>query len=222
MNQRRIHQPLVNRQHVLISLVVTALFAILLVGCGSDEGYTIRELEATSEAAATEAAQERDDAIEARIAQMQSLAPEGAVVSESPPGGQHDADFRYEFGQLPPNGGVHHPQWQKCGIYDAPVAIHHAIHSIEHGAVWIAYNPDIAAADLEELEDESNGEPFVLLAPYPDLPSPVVLTAWGVQLEVDSATDDRVREFIRTFTNGPQTPEPGANCASGITATVDA
>ena len=43
-----------------------------------------------------------------------------------------------------------------------------------------------------------------------DLPSPVVLSAWGRQLGVDSAADPAVAAFVRAFSQGPQTPEPGA------------
>ena len=60
------------------------------------------------------------------------------------------------------------------------------------------------------------GTPYSLLSPYPGIDSPVVLTAWGVQLSVDSATDQRVAEFVAEFANGPQTPEPGASCDGGV------
>ena len=54
------------------------------------------------------------------------------------------------------------------------------------------------------------------MSPYPDQPVPVVLTAWGVQLIVDSLPDDRIERFIAYYENGPQNPEPGAPCSGAI------
>ncbi len=44
----------------------------------------------------------------------------------------------------------------------------------------------------------------------------VVLTAWGIQLEVESVDDDRIAGFIDLYQRGSQTPEPGAPCTGGI------
>lgn len=128
----------------------------------------------------------------------------------------HDEGVAYEGVSLPPVGGVHSPRWQNCGIYDQPVEVKNAIHSMEHGAVWIAYNPSLPAAEVNHLRDMVQGQSFLLLSPYPNLDGNVVLTAWGVQLQVDSATDERVAQFIDQYRLGPQTPEFGAACDGGI------
>lgn len=117
---------------------------------------------------------------------------------------------------LPPMGGSHSAAWQNCGIYDEPINASNATHSLEHGAVWIAYQPDLAENDVTRLQDMARGESHILLAPFPNLKSPVVLTAWGVQLETDSAKDGRVSEFIEEYQQGSQTPEPGAVCSDGV------
>src|SRR5512143_1979998 len=44
--------------------------------------------------------------------------------------------------ELPPVFGEHYPAWQNCGIYDQPVELGSALHSMEHGAVWLTYRPD--------------------------------------------------------------------------------
>ena len=49
----------------------------------------------------------------------------------------------------------------------------------------------------------------------------MVLTAWGVQLEVDSANDPRIDEFLDTYVLGPQTQEQNAACTGGTSATGD-
>jgi hypothetical protein len=53
------------------------------------------------------------------------------------------------------------------------------------------------------------------MSPYPDQESPIALTAWGVQLGVDDADDQRIDEFLTTYRSGPQSPEPGATCEAG-------
>ncbi len=54
------------------------------------------------------------------------------------------------------------------------------------------------------------------LTPYPNLPKPVVASAWGLQLPLDDANDARLPLFISRYEAGPQTPEPGALCTGGI------
>ena len=116
---------------------------------------------------------------------------------------------------LPPLGGDHDPVWQNCGIYDEPVPVANAVHSLEHGAVWVSYHPDLPPSDVAALREAVEGESYALLSPYPDLASPVVLTAWGVQLEVDNVDDDRIPTFLNKYLQGEQTPEPGASCSGG-------
>ncbi len=128
----------------------------------------------------------------------------------------HDEGVVYEDISLPPVGGVHSPRWQNCGIYDQPVEVKNAVHSMEHGAVWIAYNPNLPAEEVNVLRDAVRGQSYLLLSPYPNLDGNVVLTAWGVQLQADSATDERVAQFIEQYRLGPQTPEFGAACDGGV------
>jgi len=106
--------------------------------------------------------------------------------------------------------------WQNCGVYDQPVEDSQAVHSMEHGAVWITYRPDLPAQQVDQLRDLVGGSGYVLLSPYVDLDSPVALSAWGVQLKVDDAADDRAERFLAEYVNGAQTPEPGAPCTGGV------
>lgn len=127
----------------------------------------------------------------------------------------HDEGVVIAAGERPPVGGVHSPIWQNCGIYDQPVEIKNAVHSMEHGAVWITYRPDLSQDAVDTLREQVRGQTYLLLSPYPGQSSQVVLTAWGIQLEVDSVTDDRIESFIDTYRLGPQTPEFGAACDGG-------
>jgi hypothetical protein len=128
----------------------------------------------------------------------------------------HDEEVAYDRTGAPPVGGIHSGIWQNCGIYDEPIVTKHAVHSMEHGAVWVTYQPDLPADDVEKLREEVSNHRYVLLSPFEGLRSPVILTAWGIQLEVDSATDDRITTFLDRYVLGPQTPEIGATCSDGI------
>ena len=127
----------------------------------------------------------------------------------------HDETVDYSGDELPPVGGIHSGTWQNCGIYDEPILAKNAVHSMEHGAVWIAYHPDLPEGDVDHLRDALRDESYTLLSPFPGLKSPIVLTAWGIQLELESAEDDRIPAFIDQYQQGPQTPERGALCSDG-------
>jgi len=122
------------------------------------------------------------------------------------------------YSQVPPVGGAHNNTWWNCGVYDQPVPNEMAVHSLEHGAVWITYQQDLPADQVQALRSLARGQNFVLVSPWsgdPPLPSPIVASAWGLQLKLDNASDPRLAEFVRRYANGPQTPEPGAVCYGG-------
>lgn len=125
------------------------------------------------------------------------------------------------YPQNPPVGGSHNAVWQNCGIYSIPVANENAVHSLEHGAVWITYQPQLSSQDIAQLQALVRGHGHALLSPYPGLPAPVVASAWGIQLKVTNASDPRIVQFLQKYEQGPQTPELGAPCSGG-TGTPDA
>jgi hypothetical protein len=131
------------------------------------------------------------------------------------PGDQH-TDGNVDYAQTPPTGGEHNPVWQNCGFYDEPVTEENAVHSLEHGAVWITYSPDLPQDQVDQLRDLAHSQTYVLVSPYPELPSPVVASAWGKQVSLQSADDPALERFVRAYRQGPQTPEPGAVCTGGI------
>ena len=124
------------------------------------------------------------------------------------------------YAQNPPVGGPHNPVWLNCGIYTAPVHNENAVHSLEHGAVWITYQPTLAPTAVQQLVNLVKGQPYVILSPYPGLPTPVVVSAWGLQLKLQTANDPRIEQFIQKYEQGPQTPEPGAPCSGGTGSPV--
>jgi hypothetical protein len=144
---------------------------------------------------------------------------EGASILPDAGRGHQQGDLTYA--EIVPASGNHNAEWLNCGIYNEPVRPENALHSMEHGAVWIAYQPDLPAEQVNLLksivrEERSNrGEALVLLAPMPELEVSVVATAWRVQLELEDAYDERLREFVDRYQRGPFYPEPGASCTFG-------
>lgn len=120
------------------------------------------------------------------------------------------------YDRVPPVGGDHAAVWQNCGFYAQPVPSEAAVHSLEHGAIWITHRPDLPTVQVEALRRLAS-ERHVLVSPWSDgsLPAPVVASAWGRQLLLDSASDPRLRGFVDAFRFGSQSPEPGASCSGG-------
>jgi len=129
---------------------------------------------------------------------------------------QTHVETKVDYPQAPPVGGAHNGRWQNCGIYDQPIENEYGVHSLEHGAVWITYRPDLPVEDVTRIQSIARGQPFVLVSPYPDLPSPVVASAWGTQLKLASVDTAQLSAFIQQYERGPQTLEPGASCRSGV------
>ena len=116
------------------------------------------------------------------------------------------------YEQTPPVGGDHYPVWQNAGYYEEPVPNEKAVHTMEHGAVWITYAPDLPEDQKDKLRQVVESQDCLLASPYPNLPAPVVASSWGKQLQLESVEDPKLQEFIRAYRKGPQTPEPGASC----------
>ncbi|SDG21536.1 Protein of unknown function [Sinosporangium album] len=133
-------------------------------------------------------------------------------------GADHTSE-KVTYKENPPVGGPHRPpgEWQNCGIYDKPIGNENAVHSLEHGAVWITYQPNLPAAEVDKLRGivKAQGD-YMLLSPYEGLPAKVVASTWGNQLKLDGADDARLPRFIAKYKNGPDTPEPGALCSQGV------
>jgi hypothetical protein len=118
----------------------------------------------------------------------------------------------------PPVGGNHDQYWANCNgtVYDHQLANENAVHMLEHGAVWITYNPStLPASGLAKLKTYANSSANQRLAisPYAGLKTPISLQSWGYQLFVNNASDPRIAQFISTLMFNPKTtPEPGAAC----------
>lgn len=126
-----------------------------------------------------------------------------------------------DYPQTPPVGGDHHNVWQNCGFYDAPILNETAVHSMEHGAVWITFRRDLPQDQVDQIRAFTEQDD-VLASPWPDddLPAPIVLSAWGVQLWLETLPDPAADEFVATHRLGPGAPERSAPCTGGTSETL--
>ncbi|MFC9290452.1 DUF3105 domain-containing protein [Streptomyces sp. NPDC057052] len=118
----------------------------------------------------------------------------------------------------PPVGGDHNQAWMNCDgdVYTEALNNMNAVHSLEHGAVWVTYNSKAPKADVDALAAKVRKTPYTLMSPDDKQADPIVLTAWGHQRTVTGASDPNVGTFFEKYVQGEQTPEPGAACTGGL------
>lgn len=126
--------------------------------------------------------------------------------------GHVSGDVPYE--QSPPVGGKHAGTWVGCNgqAYSEPIPEELAVHALEHGAVWVTYQPDLDQQAVAKLKEKVEASNYTFMSPYQGLEQKIVLSAWNNQLVVDGIDDPRIDDFIKKFRQGSQTPEPGATC----------
>jgi hypothetical protein len=128
---------------------------------------------------------------------------------------EHRDDEEIDYEQAPPIGGPHDPEWLACGAYDEPVRDENAVHDLEHGTVWVTYDPSLAEEGVAALEDVLPDDG--IMSPYPGLPAPVVITVWGAQLQLAGPDDPRLPLFLDEYGDGGTAPEAFASCEGGVT-----
>ncbi|MGX1806615.1 DUF3105 domain-containing protein [Nocardia sp. NPDC055321] len=141
------------------------------------------------------------------------------VVRKDYPAGLHvTGQQRVAYTQSPPFGGPHDGSWLPCTGVEYAVAVRNenAVHSLEHGAVWITYNPETLDADGQAvLKTLVVGKPYMFMSPYPGLTTPISLQSWGHQIKLADPRDERIEHFITALRVNDYThPEPGATCSN--------
>ena len=188
------------RRPSLTILAALVALAVLGAGCGDDEGGDAGDGGAARTVSGGEPVGPADEGIEG---------VEAFEIAEA----SHTAE-PLAYDPRPPAGGEHNPVPATCGFYESdPPADQHLVHSLEHGAIWVAFEPDLDDAGRQVLRDLVAGQPKVVATPYDDLEAPVVVTAWARQLELDGVDDPRLEQFVDQYQAGGASPEPGAACA---------
>jgi hypothetical protein len=122
--------------------------------------------------------------------------------------GVHVAQLPIREGDPLP-GGPHTAPPQSADFYEAQIEDGAAIHSLEHGMIWIAYHPDLVTPEdvdtLREVQDRFSRD--VIVSQRPQNATPITALSWGRILRLDAADGDALRDFVRR--NRDRSPEPG-------------
>ncbi|MFO0686147.1 MAG: DUF3105 domain-containing protein [Sandaracinus sp.] len=139
------------------------------------------------------------------------------------------AAIDYTF--VPPAAGDHYPVWADYLTYDAPVPWGFVVHSMEHGAVVLVYDPESAAAPQIQqafadviaahgldpaCRDQSWPSRFVVM-PSHDLSTPLAALAWGHTYEATCLDAPSLTAFVEA--NYAHAPESLCNPGTDRSAT---
>ena len=132
--------------------------------------------------------------------------------------GQEHVSTSVDYAEAPPVGGAHDTLWAECTgtVYAVDIRNENAVHSLEHGATWITYDPErVDQQGIDTLSTLVEGTAGSMLSPRPGLEAPIIVQAWNNRLKVESSSDPRIKQFLDFLTFNPDTsPEPGASCDS--------
>ena len=125
---------------------------------------------------------------------------------------------------VPPAGGDHLSAWQTCNgsVYPAPIVDGNAVHSMEHGAVWLTYDPELLdEASVAALGLLIQGRDYSLMSPYPGQGAAVSLQSWGNRYQTEDPADPKIEAYLDTYIlNERFNPEAMATCSGGVSSTV--
>lgn len=114
------------------------------------------------------------------------------------------SSFAYETS--PATSGPHAGTWAPCGIYTEEVPEVFTVHSMEHGAVTIHYDPATPTAELERIQQVARElGSHVVVTPRASLAEPVVLTAWTVMVRLGDVDTQAITDFWNEYSQqGPE------------------
>jgi len=117
------------------------------------------------------------------------------------------------YNSTPPTSGPHDPSPAPCGISTDPISNTVQVHDLEHGVVMVQYRPGLDPSQVTALQTLGRSySSHVIMAPYPNLPTPVAASAWTKLMRLDRADVGKLRGFIERFRQ--HGPEAGIPCPS--------
>ncbi|MFB6222062.1 MAG: DUF3105 domain-containing protein [Haloarcula sp.] len=119
-----------------------------------------------------------------------------------------------DYQRVPPLSGAHYSSTVSPGFYEATPLLGDLVHTLEHGAVIIYYDPDAispeARRSLREFSSVHTGTwQSVVAVPNPndDPRATYIVTAWRHELTMDSYDAETVHAFLSEYLGrGPENP----------------
>lgn len=108
-----------------------------------------------------------------------------------------------EYTSDPPTSGPHQPGPPVAGVVGEPLPRPVQVGILERGDVLLQHDPDLGAAARADLEALAGDR--VVVAPNPDLPAPVVATAWLFTRACRAVDVEPLQQFVdERVGNGPE------------------
>lgn len=141
---------------------------------------------------------------------------DGVVAATFAPGVVAAEHQRVNYTSAPAFGGPHAAVWAPCNgvVYRHDLKQENAVASMEHGAVWVTYDPSyLTIAQTSALATKVAGMPYTFMSPFTGLDAAVSVQGWGRQLKLNDPTDLRLDAFIVSVRRNPViTPTMGGSC----------
>jgi len=123
-------------------------------------------------------------------------------------GGNHLPEgTQITYNSNPPAGGSHYPTTAHAGVYDKAPADGNLVHSLEHGAVILWYNPKLLSQEqisrLKNIFNQTSGK--AIMTPRDSMDFLVALSSWGRVLKLKDIDEKQIKDFFDT--NRDRAPE---------------
>jgi len=115
------------------------------------------------------------------------------------------------YSTTPPTSGPHIGSLPDWGVHTVPITNELAVHVLEDAGININYQPNLDKATVDrlaaltksysDLVTEDSEDNHVVMAPYPGLSDPIVLTAWRHIYRLKEFDEAGIRAFIDTYKN---------------------
>ncbi|WP_459194612.1 DUF3105 domain-containing protein [Halosimplex sp. J119] len=138
------------------------------------------------------------------------------VETEASTGNSHvQPGTNIDYQTVPPTSGTHYRgTWEDAGFYTEQKQLGSLVHSLEHGAIVVYYDPaEISDAGEDGLRGWANNQTgqwrnFIAVPnPNDDPEATYVLTAWEKRLTMDQYDAGKVRAFVAEYVGrGPENP----------------
>ncbi len=112
-----------------------------------------------------------------------------------------------DYNSNPPTSGWHYAEPASWGVKKSALPDERVIHNLEHGGIWISYQPQkVSAEDIAKLESlVKSYNSKVILTPRDKNDSPIALASWTHLQKLDSFDEAKIREFTdRNKNKGPE------------------
>lgn len=138
--------------------------------------------------------------------QVEAVSLDGKVEEFEIEGRDHiSPGTKVNYKTNPPTSGGHLATTKKWGVYNKKIEDKMALHSLEHGGIWISYkNMDDESIKILEEIGKSNSQ-SVIVSPRENNDNNLVVASWGKMMRLETVDKTLIQKYINTYKN--QSPE---------------